>query len=186
MAKNLIQEMEQQVVDHIGQVGDDALSSLGKKCTELVEVRNELVELEEKKKELSKREFNLENEEIPAVMEENNLTSLRLKDGQKIDVTESYHATITAANKDFCFNWLKENGLDDIIKNEVSVAFGRGENDDALDLKGQLEGQGLPVEHSQKIHSQTLKAFVGERVRGGDGVPDEFGVFIRKKVKIRQ
>ena len=178
--------MEQEVVDHIGEVGDDALSSLGKKCTELVEVRNELVELEEKKKELSKREFNLENEEIPAVMEENNLTSLRLKDGQKIDVTESYHATITAANKDFCFNWLKENGLDDIIKNEVSVAFGRGENDDALDLKGQLEGQGLPVEHSQKIHSQTLKAFVGERVRGGDGVPDEFGVFIRKKVKIRQ
>jgi hypothetical protein len=186
MAKNLIQEMEQEVVDHIGEVGDDALSSLGKKCTELVEVRNELVELEEKKKELSKREFNLENEEIPAVMEENNLTSLRLKDGQKIDVTESYHATITAANKDFCFNWLKENGLDDIIKNEVSVAFGRGENDDALDLKGQLEGQGLPVEHSQKIHSQTLKAFVGERVRSGDGVPDEFGVFIRKKVKIRQ
>ena len=186
MAKNLIQEMEQEVVDHIGQVGDDTLSSLGKKCTELVEVRSEIVELEQKKKELSQREFKLENEEIPAVMEENNLTSLILKDGQKIDVTESYHATITAANKDFCFNWLKENGLDDIIKNEVSVAFGRGENDDALDLKGQLEGQGLPVEHSQKIHSQTLKAFVGERVRSGDGVPDEFGVFIRKKVKIRQ
>ena len=186
MAKNLIQEMEQEVVDHIGQVGDDTLSSLGKKCTELVEVRSEIVELEQKKKELSQREFKLENEEIPAVMEENNLTSLRLKDGQKIDVTESYHATITTANRDFCFNWLKENGLDDIIKNEVSVAFGRGENDNALDLKGQLEGQGLPVEHSQKIHSQTLKAFVGERVRSGDGVPDEFGVFIRKTVKIRQ
>ena len=76
MAKNLIQEMEQQVVDHIGQVGDDALSSLGKKCTELVEVRSEIAELEQKKKELSQREFKLENEEIPAVMEENNLTSL--------------------------------------------------------------------------------------------------------------
>ena len=52
MAKNLIQEMEQEVIDHIGQVGDDALSSLGKKCTELVEVRTELAELDQKKKEL--------------------------------------------------------------------------------------------------------------------------------------
>jgi len=119
-------------------------------------------------------------------MEENNLTSLRLKDGQKIEIIESYHASITQANRDFCFNWLKEKGLDDIIKNEVSVAFGRGENDGALDLRSQLEGQGLPVDHAQKIHPQTLKAFVGERIRSGDAVPDEFGVFIRKKVKIRQ
>ena len=186
MASNLMQEMEQQVVDHLGKVGDDALSSLGQKCSELVEVRADLAQLEEKKKELSQREFKLENEEIPAVMEENNLTSLKLKDGQKIEITESYHASITQANKDFCFNWLKEKGLDDIIKNEVSVAFGRGENDGALDLKSQLEGQGLPVDHSQKIHPQTLKAFVGERIRSGNAVPDEFGVFIRKKVKIRQ
>ena len=186
MAKNLVQEMEQEVVDHIGQVGDDALSSLGKKCTELVEVRTELDELDQKKKELSQREFKLENEEIPSVMEENNLTSLILKDGQKIDITESYHAAITETNREFCFNWLKENGLDDIIKNEVSVDFGRGENEEAGDLKSQLEEQGLLVEHSQKIHSQTLKAFVGERIRSGNGVPDEFGVFIRKKVKIRQ
>jgi len=42
------------------------------------------------------------------------------------------------------------------------------------------------VDHAQKIHPQTLKAFVGERIRSGDAVPDEFGVFIRKKVKIRQ
>jgi len=186
MAKNLLHEMEQQIVDHIGKVGDDALSSLGQKCSELVEVRDELAQLDEKKKELSQREFKLENEEIPAVMEENNLTSLKLKDGQKIEITESYHASITEANKDFCYNWLKEKGLDDIIKNEVSVAFGRGENDGALELRGQLEGQGLPVDHSQKIHAQTLKAFVGERIRNGEIVPDEFGVFIRKKVKIRQ
>ena len=57
MAKNLVQEMEQEVVDHIGQVGDDALSSLGKKCTELVEVRTELADLDQKKKELTQREF---------------------------------------------------------------------------------------------------------------------------------
>ena len=108
MAKNLLHEMEQQIVDHIGKVGDDALSSLGQKCSELVEVRDELAQLDEKKKELSQREFKLENEEIPAVMEENNLTSLKLKDGQKIEITESYHASITEANKDFCSQYITE------------------------------------------------------------------------------
>ena len=53
MAKNLLHEMEQQIVDHIGKVGDDALSSLGQKCSELVEVRDELAQLDEKKKVIS-------------------------------------------------------------------------------------------------------------------------------------
>ena len=144
---------------------------------------------------VGRKEYNIEFEDLnpsnnPIEVSGKNSTNqndtLKLKDGQKIEITESYHASITQANKDFCFNWLKEKGLDDIIKNEVSVAFGRGENDGALDLKSQLEGQGLPVDHSQKIHPQTLKAFVGERIRSGNAVPDEFGVFIRKKVKIRQ
>jgi hypothetical protein len=32
------------------------------------------------------------------------------------------------------YNWLRENGLGDIIKNNVSVTFGRGEDDKAQQL----------------------------------------------------
>jgi len=184
--KNLIQEMEQEVVKKIGSIGDTVLSTLGTKCAELLDIRKQLEDLAQQKKQLSEKEFKLEQEEIPAVMEENNLTSLKLKDGQNIEIAETYHASILVDNREYCYKWLKDNGLDDIIKNQVSVAFGRGEGTHATDLRQQLEGQGLAVDHEQNIHPQTLKAFVGERIRQGEKLPDEFGVFIRKKVKIRQ
>ena len=31
------------------------------------------------------------------------------------------------------YNWLRENGLGDIIKNEISVSFGRNEDNKAAD-----------------------------------------------------
>ena len=107
--KNLIQEMEQEVVKKIGSIGDSVLSTLGTKCAELLDIREQLADLAQQKKQLSEKEFKLEQEEIPAVMEENNLTSLKLKDGQNIEVAETYHASILVANREFCYKWLKDN-----------------------------------------------------------------------------
>ena len=42
--------------------------------------------------------------------------------------------TYTEANKEAAFNWLRNNGLGDIIKNEISVSFGRNEDNKAASL----------------------------------------------------
>ena len=49
-------------------------------------------------------------------------------------VSTSYRATITEANKEEAFNWLRNNGLGDIIKNEISVSFGRNEDNKAASM----------------------------------------------------
>ena len=64
---------------------------------------------------------------IPTMMSEMGLAELKLHDGSHLKVSTSYRATITEANKEAAFNWLRENGLGDIIKNEILVSFGRNE-----------------------------------------------------------
>ena len=61
---------------------------------------------------------------IPTMMSEMGLSELKLHDGSHLKVSTSYKAHISEANKETAFNWLRNNGLGDIIKNEILVSFG--------------------------------------------------------------
>ena len=50
------------------------------------------------------------------MMAEMGLAHLKLMDGSTVDVKPHYSASITIANREAAFNWLRENGLGDIIK----------------------------------------------------------------------
>ena len=80
--------------------------------------------------------------EIPKMMQEMNITKLKLKDGESVEVKPFYYASISQGrgenDSDFfdrrskAFKWLRENGLGDIIKNDITVTFGRDEDNKAL------------------------------------------------------
>jgi hypothetical protein len=53
--------------------------------------------------------------------------------------------------------------LDDIIKNDVTVSFGKGQDNIAGDLVGKLEQDGFNTSQKTYVHPSTLKAFVKER-----------------------
>ena len=67
---------------------------------------------------------------------------MKLADGSAIEVKEIYSATIPVARKDGAYNWLRENGLGDLIKNEVTVSFGRNEDNKAADYASLAQSQG--------------------------------------------
>ena len=48
--------------------------------------------------------------------------------GEEVEVRNTYGAHIKEANKEAAFAFLRESGHGDIIKNTVSVAFGKGED----------------------------------------------------------
>ena len=50
------------------------------------------------------------------------------------------------ANKESAFNWLRNNGLGDIIKNEISVSFGRNEDNKAADYAALARGSRVPTD----------------------------------------
>ena len=142
---------------------------------------------EEQLKELKKRRDHVSGEVIPTMMSEMGLAELKLHDGSHLKVSTTYRATITEANKETAFNWLRENGLGDIIKNEILVSFGRNEDNKAATYAELAKGQGFQPTQKMKVEPMTLKALVRERIEAGKEMPTEiFGVFSENKTTIKR
>jgi len=146
------------------------------------------IELQEDNLKNTKKEFeHLSGEVIPTMMAEMGLSHLKLMDGSSVDVKPNYSASITVANRDAAFNWLRENGLGDIIKNEISVSFGRNEDNKAADYAALAEERGFQPTQKLKVEPMTLKALVRERIEAGKEMPTEiFNVFVGNKTTIKR
>ena len=147
-------------------------------------------EIEKKEKDLKQRKKDLEHisgEVIPTMMAEMGLSHLKLMDGSSVDVKPNYSANITIANRDAAFKWLRDNGLGDIIKNEISVSFGRNEDNKAADYAVLAQERGFQPTQKLKVEPMTLKALVRERIEAGKELPTElFNVFVGNKTTIKR
>ena len=147
-------------------------------------------EIEKKEKDLKQRKKDLEHisgEVIPTMMAEMGLSHLKLMDGSSVDVKPNYSANITIANREEAFNWLRNNGLGDIIKNEILVSFGRNEDNKAADYASLAQERGFQPTQKLKVEPMTLKALVRERIEAGKELPTElFNVFVGNKTTIKR
>ena len=145
-------------------------------------------EIEKKEKDLKQRKKDLEHisgEVIPTMMAEMGLSHLKLMDGSSVDVKPNYSANITIANREAAFNWLRNNGLGDIIKNEILVSFGRNEDNKAADYAALAQERGFQPTQKLKVEPMTLKALVRERIEKGVEMPmDIFNVFVGNRTKL--
>jgi hypothetical protein len=137
--------------------------------------------LKNKKKELER----ISGEIIPTLLSEMGLSSLKLADGSAVDVKPYYAANISLKNREAAYNWLRSNGLGDIIKNEITVSFGRDEDNKAAEYANLAKGQGYQPTQKLKVEPMTLKALVRERLENGKEMPsDIFNVFVGNRTKI--
>ena len=165
----------------------DNIQSLADQVQTLESLDADIKETENKLKEKKKELERLSGEVIPTMLSEMGLSELRLQDGSSIKVSTSYRAHISVANKEAAFNWLRKNGLGDIIKNEISVSFGRNEDNKAADYADLAKGQGFQPTQKMKVEPMTLKALVRERIEAGKEMPTEiFGVFSENKTTIKR
>ena len=165
----------------------DNIQSLADQVEKLESLNSRLALQEDNLKNTKKDIERLSGEVIPTMMSEMGLSELKLQDGSHLKVSTSYKAHITEANKEMAFNWLRDNGLGDIIKNEISVSFGRGEDNKAAHYAELAKGQGLDPTQKLKVEPMTLKALVRERIEAGKEMPTEiFGVFSENKTTIKR
>lgn len=125
--------------------------------------------------------------ELPESMLNLGLTSFSLSDGSKISIKTFYRGSIPKVREVEAFNWLRKNGHDDLIKNEIKCTFGKGEDQNAEFIMSILEGEGQDYENKKAVHPSTLKAFVREQLERGNKLPlDILGVFVGQKSEIRR
>ena len=158
---------------------------LSDQVVKLTNLEDELANKEKELKELKRKVELVSGEIIPTMMQEMNISTLKLADGTSVEVKPVYGASILVAKREGAFKWLRDNGLGDLIKNEVTVAFGRNEDNKASDYAILAKGQGYEPVQKLKVEPMTLKALVRERLEAGQEMPsDLFNLFTGNRTKI--
>jgi len=159
---------------------EDALAELARLADAQLEAHKAVARAEV---ELTKRERELRDiaeVAIPELMEEMGIETFTTTSGVKISVKEQIRANILAANRGAAFRWLRDNGHAALIKREVKVAFGMGEDELAQETIDKLGD--LPVEDKSSVHPSTLKKFVSDRLADGKDVPEDVFSIHRQRV----
>ena len=181
----LTQQMEQDQTDVIDQTKN--ISSLANQVKKLKSLEDEITQDEELLKKKKQNLNQISEEIIPTLLGEMGLSSLKLADGSSVDVKPNYRASISVANREKAYSWLRSNGLGDIIKNEITVSFGRNEDNRAAEYANLAKGQGYQPTQKMKVEPMTLKALVRERIESGNDLPtDIFNVFVGNRTIIKR
>ena len=176
-------DYEQDRVQSVTQA--DAAKSLSDKVIELKNLEDEISNAEKSVSKLKEQAKTLSQFEIPAMMEEMHITKLKLKDGESVEIKKIYGASIPQENQEAAFTWLRDHDLGDIIKNDITVTFGRGEDNKASVYADLAKGQGYEPVQKIGVHAMTLKAVVRERLEAGREMPsDLFKTYAGNSTKI--
>jgi hypothetical protein len=167
-------------------VADEGLEGVAKLGRRAKELEKQIEEHEAILKGVKDQFRKLSEETIPEALTELGMKSFTMDDGSQITIKPFYGASIPEARRAEAYQWLRDHGFDDIIKNTVSVRFGRGEDELCARLLGLLGEQGFPSEQAEKIEPATLKAWAKEQVERGNAIPaDLFGLFVGQKAVIK-
>tara|TARA_R100000656_G_scaffold15661_1_gene15119 strand:- start:93 stop:650 length:558 start_codon:yes stop_codon:yes gene_type:complete len=163
------------------------VNKLSDQVLKLQSLENEIKGDEEVLKNKKKSAAMLSEEIIPTMMTEMSLSSIKLADGSAVEVKPVYGASIPVAKREEAFKWLRDNGLGDLIKNEVTVSFGRNEDNKAANYAVLAQGQGYQPVQKLKVEPMTLKALVRERIESGREIPsDLFNVYAGSRTTIKR
>ena len=160
------------------------IQTLASFCQELQAHEEEIQRLEATVKEYKEKADKISSEIIPNLLAEQGLSSLKLADGSGVDVRKTYSCTVKKDSVESAYTWLRNNGLGDLIKNEVAVQFGKGEDNKAEQLLSLAEQEGYEPTQKQKVEPMTLKALFRERIEAGLDMPSQFFNVIKDQTKI--
>lgn len=165
---NSLEEQMQKDSAEIFELDDQkskSVAELGKSAKNLAA---EIAKTEQLLKDQKQKFRKITEEQIPEALITLGMSAFTMIDGSQITIKKFYSASIPKGRESECFAYLREKGLDDIIKNQVSVGFGRGEDELAEHLKNVLSKENFLFNEKQSVHPKTLEATVREQVELGN------------------
>ena len=159
----------------------DGVTQLTKLCRQQVRIERRIEQLNQQLKDAKEELKEVQENKIPALMTEMDITELKLGDRSKVQLEDYLSCKATSEG----LQWLEQNDHASIIKDTVTVEFDKGEHDQATRLFEQLQKKNLPVSETIGVHPSTLKATLKKLIKSGVDVPHEkFNLFQGLKAKI--
>ena len=176
--KTMANMMEQDSMERVPSAKE--LSDLAKIIDQFQTLENDIAELSTKIGEKKALYDKMSTETIPNKLFDLGLSEIKTVNGDKITIKKFYSASINNENKELALSWLRTNNLGDVIKHELKVQLGRGEDSKAEKLKAQLAKLKMNYIDVEGVHPQTLKALVKEQVEAMGETADGEKVFPMK------
>ena len=162
------------------------VNELSEAIEQFKSVGAQILAAEIKLKELKEQEKYISEHVIPDIMEKQNLKTLKLKDGSELSVGKKFYASFRAEKKEEGIQWLRDNGLGDIVKNEITVNFGQGEENKAAEYANLAKESGYEPSQKEAVHAMTLKVTMEDWKNKGNDVPEDlFWTFDGNQTKIK-
>ena len=165
------------------------ITTIAAECVKLKEKEDEIAALEDQLKKKKEEADDIGSRVIPELLAEQGLSEIKLADGSKVSVKKEFRATIPKdeLRREQALQWLRDQGLGDIIKNNVTVSFGKGEDDKAEEFLNLAGDNGFNPIQKSDVAWNTLTALYQERVQSGLDMPSEcFSLWIKDKTKINR
>ena len=147
------------------------VNELSEAIEQFKSVGAQILATEIKLKELKSQEKYISEITIPEIMEKQNLKTIKLKDGSELSVGKKFYASFKADKKEEGIKWLRDNGLGDIVDNNITVTFGQGEDNKAVEYASLARERGYEPTQQEKVHHARLSAVMREWKEKGNEVP---------------
>ena len=178
---------EEMLKDSTDLLDNVEVTTIAQECVKLKAKEDEIAKLEEQLKSKKAEADDISSRVIPELLAEQGLSEIKLADGSKVSVKKEYRCTLPKdeSKRAQCYDWLRDQNLGDIIKNNVFVTFGKGEDDKAKSLIDLAVANGYEPSQKSDVAWNTLTALYEERVKAGLDMPsDVFHLWIKDKTKI--
>ncbi len=180
------------------------LGAIADLAQRMFDLENEINKLDESLKQKKQDLKMLAEQDLPDLMQELNIKNFTLSNGAKVEVKDVIQASVPSQGaidrikdedekeamrilQQQCFDWLRDNGLGDLIKSNVEVQFGRNEDDACNAFTKELREKKLYYKRAVGVHPGSVNAILKERLKDGKDIPVElFRVYMGRRAKIRR
>lgn len=151
-----------------------------------IQLTKELEELNQQVKAKTEALRKVQEKDLPDAMLAAGCKGYTLETGQGITIKEDISASLAEGKKGPAIDWLRQHGYGDIVSEDVTIAFGKGQEEGATSLVAELADKGLIAVRKTNVNTATLKSLIRELREKGEDVPMEtLGAYEWKKAIIK-
>lgn len=194
--------MEVNLLDDVAPSSNE-LGAVSELAEKQIQLENSIVELEEQLKQAKKDLRRVSEQDLPELMQSLNIKEFKLNDGTKVTVKEIVSGSVPSQShidkakgdareeikirQQRCFDYMRTNKADTLIKNVVEVQFQTGDDKKFRDFVKDMRQNDHLFITKTSVHPQSLNAWLKEQISDGKNIPfEDFKVFTGNRAKIER
>ena len=177
---------------------EDDLKSLTEMIDNMLKNDKAIEDMKSALKVLEQAQRQLSEIDIPTKMKEIGMKEFVTNKGDKIKIKSFYTGYIPtikacmksqelAERRQKCIDYLSKDENSSLVKNELSISFSKTQDNEAKDLKAELEKKGYAPTLNESVNANSLKSHINVVKEKGLEFDDElFKVFLKTETKIEK